>query len=153
VTVKYIRCDDAGENIALKNHLNIKIYGVKFEFSGPRTPQRNGKVERKFQTLYGRTRSMLNGAGLEGQLREKLWAECVMTVTYLSSILSNKSTHQSPFELLCGVKPTLHKNLKVFDDVGVVTTRDKIQAKLTNRGTTCIFVGSQKTIQVMCIGC
>jgi hypothetical protein len=43
----------------------IKSFGVKFEFSGPRTPQRNGKFERKFQTLYGRIRSILNGADLE----------------------------------------------------------------------------------------
>jgi transposase InsO family protein len=93
VTVKNIRCDDAGENIALKNHLDVKMYGVKFEFSGPRTPQRNGKVERNFQILYGRIRSILNAAGLEGQLREKLRAECVMTVTYLSNILSTKSAH------------------------------------------------------------
>jgi hypothetical protein len=43
---------------------------------GPRTPQKNGKVDRKFQTLYGRIQAMLNGAGLEGELRDKVWAEC-----------------------------------------------------------------------------
>jgi hypothetical protein len=59
INVKCIRCNVAGENIALKNELDIKTHGVKFEFSGPRTPQRNGKVERKFQTLYGRIRSLL----------------------------------------------------------------------------------------------
>jgi hypothetical protein len=42
VEVRFIRCDDSGEG-----------YGIKFEFSGPRTPQRNGKVERKFQTFLG----------------------------------------------------------------------------------------------------
>ena len=64
-----------------------------------------------------------------------------MTVTYLSNILSTKSTIKSPFELLYGVKPTLPESLKVFGEVGVVTTKDKIQAKLTNRGTTCVFMG------------
>jgi hypothetical protein len=54
VTVKHIRCDGADENIALNNHLHFKMYGAKFEFSGPRTPQRNGKVKQKIQTLYGR---------------------------------------------------------------------------------------------------
>jgi hypothetical protein len=29
----------------------------------------------------------------------------------------------------------------MFGDVGVVTTKDKIQAKLINRGITCMFVG------------
>ena len=125
----------------MKNDHDIKSFGVKFEFSGPRTPQRNGKVERKFQTFYGRIRSMLNGAGLKGDLRNKIWAECAMTTTYLSNVLSTKSNFKSPFESLFGAKPILHDNLKIFGEVGVVTTKDKIQAKLTNRGTPCIFVG------------
>jgi hypothetical protein len=122
--------------ILTSNHL-----ALSFEFLGPRTPQRNGKVERKFQTLYGRIREMLNEANLEGKLRDKIWAECVMNVTYLSNIISKKSNLKSPFELLYGEKPTLHDNLKIFGEVGVVTAKDKIQAKLTNRGTTCMFVG------------
>jgi hypothetical protein len=54
LNVKFIRCDDAGENVSMKSDQDIKSFGVKFEFSGPRTPQRNGKVERKFQTFFGR---------------------------------------------------------------------------------------------------
>jgi hypothetical protein len=88
--VKFIRCDDAGKNMTMKNDPEIKSFGIKFEFSGPRTPQINGKVVRKFQTLYGRIRAILNGAGLEGELRDKIWAECVMNVTYLSKIISTK---------------------------------------------------------------
>jgi hypothetical protein len=70
--VKFIRCDDAGEKMTMKNDPEIKSFGIKFEFSGPRTPQRNGKVKRKFQTLYRRIQAMLNGAGLEGELRDKI---------------------------------------------------------------------------------
>jgi hypothetical protein len=78
---------------------------------------------------------------LEGELRDKIWVECVMNVTHLSDIISTKSSLKSPFELLYSEKPTLHDNLKMFGEVGVVTTKDKIQAKLTNRGTTSMFVG------------
>jgi hypothetical protein len=46
--VKFIRCDDTGENMTIKNDPEIKSFGIKFEFSGPRTPHRNGKVKRKF---------------------------------------------------------------------------------------------------------
>jgi hypothetical protein len=84
---------------------------------------------------------MLNGAGLEGELRDKIWVECVMNVTYLSNIMSTKSSFKSPFEFLHGEKPKLHDNLKMFGEVEVVTTKEKIQAKLSNRGTTCMFVG------------
>jgi hypothetical protein len=78
---------------------------------------------------------MLNGAGLTGGLRNKVWAECAITTTYLSNILSSKSSLKSPFELLFGSKPILHYELKMISEVGVVTTIDKIQPKLTNRGS------------------
>jgi hypothetical protein len=42
--------------------------------------------------------------------------------------------------LLHGEKPKLQDNLKMFGEVGVVTKKEKIQAKLSNRGTTCMFV-------------
>jgi hypothetical protein len=144
IDVKYIRCDNAGENKAMKDDPEIKPFGIKFEFYGPRTHQRNGKVERKFQTFYGRIRSMLNCAGLKDELRNKIWAESAMMVTYLSNVMSTKHELKSPQELLFGSKPVLNSRLKVFGEVGVVTTKDKIQAKLTNCGTTCIFVGYAK---------
>jgi transposase InsO family protein len=34
----------------------------KFEYTAPGTPQQNGKIERKFATLYGMNRAMLNAA-------------------------------------------------------------------------------------------
>jgi hypothetical protein len=52
-----------------------------------------------------------------------------------------KLSFKSPFELLYGEKPKLQDNLKIFGEVGVVTTKERIQAKLSNRGTTCMFVG------------
>jgi hypothetical protein len=53
-TVKFLRLDNAGENFALEKLCKQQNVDVKFELSGLRTPQRNGKVEQKFQTLYGR---------------------------------------------------------------------------------------------------
>jgi hypothetical protein len=100
--IKFIRGEDAGKSMTMKNDREIKSSGTKFEFSGPRTPQRNGKLERKFQTLYGRILAMLNGAGLEGELRDKIWAKCVMNVTHLSNTISTKLSFKSPFALLYG---------------------------------------------------
>jgi transposase InsO family protein len=89
--VKFIRRDNADENMTMKNDPEIKSFGIKFEFPSPRTPQRNEKVERKFPTLYGKIRAMLNGADLEDELRDKILAEFVMNVTYLSNIILAKS--------------------------------------------------------------
>ena len=141
VDVKIIRCDDAGENKAFYEECRSKGMNIRFEFSGPRTPQRNGKVERKFQTFYGRIRAMLNCAGLKDHLRNGVWAECAMTVTFLSNIISIKSDEKCPYQLLFGAKPKLPSALKAFGEIGVVTTKDDIQGKLKNRGTYCMLVG------------
>jgi transposase InsO family protein len=51
--VKFIRCDNAGENTKAEAVLNKEGHGIKFEFTAPGTPQQNGKVERKLATLMG----------------------------------------------------------------------------------------------------
>jgi hypothetical protein len=52
----------------------------------------------------------------------------------------HQSRGKSPFELLYVEKPKLHDNLKMFGEVGVVTTKERVQAKLCNQGTTFMFV-------------
>jgi hypothetical protein len=98
-------------------------------------------VERKFQTFFGRTRSMLNSAGVKYQLRSGVWVECAMTVTFLSNVTSIKNKEVFPYELLFGCKPKLPISLRSFGEIGVVTTKANIQSKLKNRGTPCMFVG------------
>ena len=65
--VKFLRCDSAGENTKFKADVEKDGLNVEFEFTAPRTPQHNGKVERKFATLYGRLRAMLDEAGLDAK--------------------------------------------------------------------------------------
>ena len=67
--VKYIRCNNARENYKLQQVLDNVDMGIKFEFTAVDTPQQNGKMERKFATLYGRVRSAFNNARLKPFLR------------------------------------------------------------------------------------
>jgi hypothetical protein len=85
-----VRLDDAGENFALEKRCKQQNLQLKFEYSVPWTPQRNGKVERNFQTLYVRTRAMMNSAGIEGEFCKGLWAECASTATFYESIIVNR---------------------------------------------------------------
>jgi hypothetical protein len=73
--VRFLRLDDARENYALEKECKQQNLAVKFEYSGPCTPQRNGKVERKFQTIYGRIRKIMNYSEIAGEFRYGLWAE------------------------------------------------------------------------------
>jgi hypothetical protein len=129
------------ENKALFDECRSKGYNMKFEFSGPQTPQRNVKVERKFQTFFGRIRAMLNSAGVKDQLRSGVWAECAMTVTFLSNLTSVNNKEVCPHEILFGCKPKLPTSLRPFGEIGFVTTKANIQSKLKNRGTSYMFVG------------
>jgi hypothetical protein len=98
-------------------------------------------VERKFQTFFGRIRAMLNSASVKNQLRSGVWAECAITVTFLSNITLIKNKKVCPFELLFGCKLNLPTSLRSFGKIGVVTTKANIQSKLKNIGTSCVFVG------------
>ena len=51
--VKYIRCDNAGENNELQAACALEELGIIFEYTAPGTPQSNGTVEQSFATLYG----------------------------------------------------------------------------------------------------
>jgi hypothetical protein len=141
INARFIRCDDSGENKAFLTECKSKALNIIFAFLGPKTPQRNGKVERKFQTFYGRIRATLNFAGLKDRMRHGVWAECANTVTFLSNIIALKSKDVCPYQLLFGSKPKLPESLRSFGEVGVVTTKSNIQVKLRSCGTVCMFVG------------
>jgi hypothetical protein len=46
IVVTYFRRNNSGENKAFNNYCRLNGELIKFEVSGPRTPGRNGKVER-----------------------------------------------------------------------------------------------------------
>jgi transposase InsO family protein len=100
IFVRTLRLDDAGENYALKKACKHEKLCIKLAYSGPRTPQRIGKVERKFQTLYGKIRAMLNDAGVDKDFRERLWAECASSAAYYENLIVDKESNKDPNNLL-----------------------------------------------------
>jgi hypothetical protein len=68
-------------------------------------------------------------------------AECVSTATFYINILVNHESGKLPHESIFGVKFKNLSNLKELGEMIVVTTKKKIQGKLSNRGTVCMFVG------------
>jgi hypothetical protein len=125
----------------LEDHCNHIGINVSFEYSGPRITHRNGEVERKSQTFYGRIRAMLNGAGPKDEIRSGIGVECASPATFYSNILLTNGSSKSPQELRFEKKSHCVNNLSLFGEMGVVTTKDKIQGKLKDRVTVCMFVG------------
>jgi len=79
--VKFIRCDNSGENRVLQKECDKNGLGIEFEFTAPNTPQQNGRVERKFATFWGRMRAMMAGGDFSLSMKQLLWCEAANTTT------------------------------------------------------------------------
>ena len=144
IEIKNIRCDNSGENEAFKIMMDeTKGFNINFEFTAPYTPEMNGKIERKFATLYGKARSMLNAARLPHNLREGLWAQCAKTASQLENIIVSKEDDLSPAEKFHGANPKWTKYLRTFGEVAILNDDQHrtIKGKLTDHGYPAIFVG------------
>ena len=83
---KFLRMDNSGESIRLKNKLQKDGVDTTIEFT-LKTPEQKRQVERSFATLWERVRAMLNNSGVDSELRTELWAECAATATKLCNVL------------------------------------------------------------------
>ena len=118
---KYLRCDNAGENHKTEEECYKQGLGITFEYTSPNTPQQNGKVERRFATLYGRVRSMMNGAGLTGNLRSGLWAECARTATKLDNLDCENENKEPKYKRFFKKDFEGLDCLKSFDEFRIMT--------------------------------
>ena len=142
IDVKIIRCDNSGENNAFEKQCKSKGMGITFEYTAPGTPQQNGRVERKFATLYGRLRSMLENVE-NPNLRDKLWAEAANTATVLDTTLAKKGRNQSSFQQFFGKgeSGTVPNFSKIFGEKVIIANRNKLKSKLEPRGKQCLWLG------------
>jgi len=141
--VHRVRCDNAGENQAFEKVCNQEGLGIDFEYTAPGTPQQNGRVERKFATLFNRVRAMLNGGKFSPYLRNGLWAEAANTATYLENHLITPNRSLTPYQQFFG-KGHLHilTSMQKFGEICIATFKDNThRAKLANQGTPGIWVG------------
>src|SRR3954463_11066039 len=99
VKIKKVRSDNATE---FKN-TNVDTFldeeGISHEFSATYTPQQNGVVERKNQTLIEMAGTMLD----EYKTPKKFWAEAVETACHATNRLYlHKLPGKTAYELLTG---------------------------------------------------
>src|SRR5210317_184296 len=144
--VKFVRCDGAGENKSLKALCDSEERGITFEFTARNTPQHNGRVERKFQTIFARTRAMLNAANFTPAWRKGVWPEAASTATNIDNALVHKEGEAPPHVKLFGREPKFIEHLRTFGEVAIVLdpTKHKIRGKLDNRGEVVVFMGYPK---------
>jgi hypothetical protein len=83
----------------------------------------------------------MNDSEIDGELSDGLKAECASTATYYDNLIISKYKKKSPIELMFKSRAKGLRNLKRFDEMYVATTKNKIQGKLSDKGTVCVFVG------------
>ena len=64
---------------------------IKSEYTAVNTPQQNGRVGRKLQTLYVHLWATLLGCGIDMLIWNRLWRKCASTLTNIDNIWSNQA--------------------------------------------------------------
>jgi hypothetical protein len=83
----------------------------------------------------------MNDFEIDGEFHYGLWAECASTDTFNDNSIINKDKKKYPIELMFKNRAKGLRNLKSFGEMCVATTKNKIQEKLSDKGTVCVFVG------------
>jgi hypothetical protein len=134
---KVLRTDRGGEFTSSRFIDYCNDTGVRRHLMVPYSPQQNGVVERRNQTVVGAARSMLKAAGMLG----RFWGEAVMTAIYL---LNRSPTHSvdgnTSYQAWYGKKPMVH-HLRVFGCVVYMKITRPHLTKLDDRGLKTVFIG------------
>jgi Reverse transcriptase (RNA-dependent DNA polymerase) len=144
-SIKYIRCDDGGENKALEKRLKSSDWkiNIKFEYTGRDTPQRNSLAEVAFYVIANRGRAIMNAANVPRHFRYILWREAFQTATYLDGliIMEIDGVKQTRYEHWGASTPKYSKCLRIWGEAGIVKLTKRGDSKIDDRGKICMFVG------------
>ncbi len=84
----------------------------------------------------------MTSAGWIEEQKKMLWTEAASSATKLDNMI-NEQGESSPFRKFYKEDPGYEKHLRVFGEIGVVTSNPDgtIGNKLKDRGIECIFLG------------
>jgi hypothetical protein len=101
------------------------------------TPEQNGVVERRNQTIMGMARSMLKAMSMLGWF----WGEAVATAVYILNRSPTQSLDgQTPYEVWSGTKPSVH-HMQTFGCVAHLKQGNKWLINLEDHSTPTVFIG------------
>jgi Reverse transcriptase (RNA-dependent DNA polymerase)/Integrase core domain len=138
--LKGLRTDRGGEFRSSLFENYCKEHGIKRHLTAPYSPQQNGVVERRNQTIVAMARSMLKAK----KVPSEFWGEAVTTAVYILNRSPTKSVEkQTPYEAWHKRKPTVH-HMRVFGCLAHVKSVGRHLRKLDDRSTKMVFFGYEK---------
>jgi hypothetical protein len=133
-----LRTDWGGEFTSANLTAYCADLGIHRQHSAPYTPQQNGVVEHRNQTVLATARSMMKAKKLPG----KFWGEAVTNAVYVLNRATTKGNDggKTPYQLWTGCTPAVH-HLRAFGCVAHVKVTAPHLKKLDDRSKPMIFVG------------
>lgn len=108
--LKMLRTDRGGEFTSTEFNSFCEDHRIRRQLTAPYSPQQNGLVERRNQTVVAMARCLLKSQNLPG----KFWGEAVATSIYLLNRAPTKSVAgMTPYESWYGRKPSV-EHLRTF---------------------------------------
>jgi hypothetical protein len=136
-SLRVLKTDNGGEFTVKEFATYCSYKRVHRHFSAPYTPQWNGVVERRNQTVLGMVHELLKECGMPA----RFWGETVTTAIFLLNCTSTKAlSGKTPFEAYHGCKSVVGF-LKTFGCVGFVKNKRLGLKKLDDRSTPMVFIG------------
>ncbi|CAO2193121.1 unnamed protein product [Urochloa humidicola] len=134
--LRVLRTDNGGEFTAAEFASYCADEGVHRHFTTPYTPQQNGVVERRNQTVVAMARALLKQRGTPAIF----WAEAVMTAVHILNRSPTKALDgMTPYEAWHGRKPAVG-HFRVFGCLVYVKELNHV-GKLDDRSTPGVFIG------------
>jgi hypothetical protein len=134
-------CDNYWENRNLQEALTTEVpFQVRFEYTAPNPLQQNGRIERKFATLYGKIFALMTASRLSQTLQNNLWPNAAKLVTHLENTIFD-TNNSIPHIKLKGKSASWAKNLRIIGEIGIFSTEQRISNKLVNHGEPYMFLG------------
>ena len=135
--LKAFRSDQGGEFNSAMVIAFCSEKGIKHYTTMPYSPQRNGVVERRNQTVVEIVRCLLKSM----QAPSKFWGEAVKMAVYILNRSPTKSLNQkTPFEAWFGRKPSA-RHLRTFGCVAYAKRNGPGVTKLADRSILGVFLG------------
>ncbi|CAO2199473.1 unnamed protein product [Urochloa humidicola] len=134
--LRVLRTDRGGEFTAEEFAEYCAEEGVRRHLTAPYTPQQNGVVERRNQTIVGMARSMMKAK----KMPVAFWGEAVTTAVFILNRSPTKALKgKTPYEAWHGRKPNV-SYLRTFGCIGHVKNTKPGLGKLEDRSTRAVFL-------------
>ena len=134
--VKSVRSDNGTEYLNHKLEHFYRDKGIHMQTTNRYTPEQNGAAERLNRTLIEKVRPMLAESGLP----KSMWAEAVVTASYIRNRSPVKGRELTPWELFYGSKPDV-SHLRTFGARAYALTPKQLRNKLESVSQPGRFIG------------